>query len=72
MLSPTSLSSLSVTPDYMRPVRAVSPSPATMQGSPQMAPLQMMPNALPNGGGQQGGGAPSRSTPRGSLLDISV
>jgi hypothetical protein len=71
MLSPTSLSGLSVNPDFVRPVRAVSPTTAMSQGASKLtAPLSAMPLTLP--GGQQDGGPPSRSLPRGSLLDLSV
>lgn len=70
MLSPTSLAGLSVTPDYQPPICAVSQTPGASQGVPQqqMAPFNPLPLSL------QGPSAvkPSASTPRGSLLDISV
>jgi len=72
MLSPTSLAGLSIAPDWALPVRAVSASPTVQQGAPQPSPLSPMPNLLPGGAGQPGGGPPSQSLPRGSLLDISV
>jgi hypothetical protein len=75
MLSPTSLAGLSISPsDWARPIRAVSPSPATSPGgtSQLTAPLSLMPQGSSNGGGQLGGGPPSQNLPRGSLLDLSV
>jgi hypothetical protein len=71
MLSPTSLAGLSIGTDWMRPVRQVNsvqgPSSGRSQPANPLAPL-----ALPGSGGQSDGGAPSRSLPRGSLLDLSV
>jgi hypothetical protein len=76
MLSPTSLAGLSVGSDWARPIRAVSPAPASSQGSPQgvqlTAPLSPMPLTLPSGGGQPDGGGSSRPMPRGSFLDLQV
>jgi hypothetical protein len=72
MLSPTSLAGLSITPaDWFRPVREVTPAQGQAQGRSQPA-VPVVPLTLPGGGGQGDGVAPSRSLPRGSLLDLSV
>jgi len=69
MLSPTSLAGLSISPaDWFRPVREVNPAQGPTQGRSQPA----VPLTLPGGGAQQDGGTPSRTLPRGSLLDLSV
>ena len=69
MLSPTSLAGLSIDPQWARPVRAVSPAQGLGQGGQQPSPLTPL---APMIGGQQNGVAPSRTLPRGSLLDLSV
>jgi len=72
MLSPTTLAGLSVTPDWVRPVRAVSPPTGQSQGASQQSnPLTLVPLVLPGLGDSQGG-TPSRTLPRGSMLDLSV
>jgi hypothetical protein len=74
MLSPTSLAGLSISPsDWARPIRAVSPAPPTSSGAQQLtAPLSLLPQTVPNAGGQPDGGALPRNLPRGSVLDLSV
>jgi len=70
MLSPTSLAGLSISPaDWFRPVREVNPAQGPAQGRSQPA-APLVPLTLP--GAQPDGGTPSRTLPRGSLLDLSV
>ncbi len=69
MLSPTSLSSLSISPRFVRPVRAVNPTASQSQGGTRI-PMAPVPLTLPGAG--QDGTPPPRGLPRGSLLDISV
>jgi hypothetical protein len=72
MLSPTSLAGLSIgSADLFRPVREVNPTQATAQGRSQSA-APLVPLTLPGGGAQPDGETPSRTLPRGSLLDLSV
>lgn len=72
MLSPTSLAGLSISPaDWFRPVREVNPAQGPAQGRPQPA-APVVPLTLPGGGAQGDGPPPSRTLPRGSLLDLSV
>jgi hypothetical protein len=73
MLSPTSLAGLGITPaDWFRPVREVSPAQGPASGNARpTGPIAPVPLTLP-GGDQSDGTPPSRSLPRGSLLDLSV
>ena len=68
MLSPTSLSGLASGPGQASRVRAVSPPQGPSAPMSPIAPLQ---RAAPHGSGQTEG-QPSRTLPRGSLLDLSV
>jgi hypothetical protein len=72
MLSPTSLAGLSNSAaGWFRPVREVNPAQGAAQGRSQSA-APLVPLTSPSAGGQGDGGAPSKTLPRGSLLDLSV
>ena len=66
MLSPTSLSGLSSAQVWAPSSRAVS----AQRGSP--TPVSPITPLQPRGQGQDTGQSPSRTLPRGSLLDLSV
>ena len=70
MLSPTSISAFTAIPPWADRVRAVGASQA--QATPPVQPVSPAPLALPGGGGQSDGCPPSKTLPRGSLLDLSV
>jgi hypothetical protein len=78
MLSPLSLAGLSIGSDFLKPIRAMSPSLGAAQGttspggSRSLSPLSPMPLGMPNDGAPEDGGGSSRPLPRGSLLDLSV
>jgi hypothetical protein len=71
MLSPTSLSGFTSAASWAGITRAASPSPATPRPVTPISPRSL---TLPDGGGggQQDGTSPSRTLPRGSILDLSV
>jgi hypothetical protein len=63
---------LSIGPaDWFRPVREVNPAQGSGSGRSQSA-APLVPLTVPGAGGQPDGGTPSRTLPRGSLLDLSV
>jgi hypothetical protein len=74
MLSPLSLSGLSIGSEWFRPVRAVSPTPpqpgtSSAAGTQSLSPIPLVPPAL---GTQPDSGNNAQPPPRGSLLDLSV